>query len=216
MKLFNFYVNGHIHLGVLQDGTAHDATAGGYPAIPATMEHALNGTLSLQALETAAANGPVVDVETIHFAPAVTAPEKILCVGLNYAAHAKESHMELPKYPTLFSKFSNALLGHKEAIRLPETAEKYDYEAELVIVIGKEARQVSKEEAPGLPLWLYGRQRFFRPGPAAAHDPVDYGQELRRLCSLGTVYRTGPGNQRQSVTNTELRQRHAPSKLQYE
>ena len=83
MKLFNFYVNGHIHLGVLQDGTAHDATAGGYPAIPATMEHALNGTLSLQALETAAANGPVVDVETIHFAPAVTAPEKILCVGLN-------------------------------------------------------------------------------------------------------------------------------------
>ena len=148
MKLFNFYVNGHIHLGVLQDGTAHDATAGGYPAIPATMEHALNGTLSLQALETAAANGPVVDVETIHFAPAVTAPEKILCVGLNYAAHAKESHMELPKYPTLFSKFSNALLGHKEAIRLPETAEKYDYEAELVIVIGKEARQVSKEEAP--------------------------------------------------------------------
>lgn len=148
MKLFNFYVNGHIHLGVLQDGTAHDATAGGYPAIPATMEHALNETLSLQALETAAANGPVVDVETIHFAPAVTAPEKILCVGLNYAAHAKESHMELPKYPTLFSKFNNALLGHKEAIRLPETAEKYDYEAELVIVIGKEARQVSKEEAP--------------------------------------------------------------------
>ena len=114
MKLFNFYVNGHIHLGVLQDGTAHDATAGGYPAIPATMEHALNETLSLQALETAAANGPVVDVETIHFAPAVTAPEKILCVGLNYAAHAKESHMELPKYPTLFSKFSDAMLAQQK------------------------------------------------------------------------------------------------------
>lgn len=148
MKLFNFYQDKDIHLGVIdENGTARDASAGGYPAIPATMQNVIDGTYTLEAVQTAAANGPVVDVDTIRFAPAVLSPEKILCIGLNYAAHAKESKMALPQYPTLFSKFNNSLNAHKEPIFLPKTAYKYDYEVELVIVIDKAAYQVSKEDA---------------------------------------------------------------------
>lgn len=148
MKLFNFYKGTEIHLGVMdENGTARDATAGGYPAIPATMQSAIDGTYTLDAIRTAAGNGPVVDTDTIHFAPAVLSPEKILCIGLNYAAHAKESNLPIPEYPTLFSKFNNALNAHKEPIVLPKTASKYDYEVELVIIIGKAAYQVSKEDA---------------------------------------------------------------------
>lgn len=149
MKLFNFYTGTDIHLGViLNDGTATDATAGGYPALPLSMANVLDGTYTLDAVQTAAKNGPAVDVDNVRFAPAVLEPEKILCIGLNYAAHAKESHLPLPDYPTLFSKYGNALTGHKEPIKLPKTAFKYDYEVELVIVIGKEAYQITKAEAP--------------------------------------------------------------------
>ena len=77
----------------------------------------------------------------------VTKPEKIICVGLNYVDHAKESNMDIPTYPVLFSKFNNALAAHNQTISLPKDAQKFDYEAELVIVIGKEASKISKEEA---------------------------------------------------------------------
>lgn len=91
---------------------------------------------------------PRIDEEKIVYAPCVTHPEKILCVGLNYADHAAESNMELPTSPVLFSKFNNALAAHNQVISLPKDAKKVDYEAELVIVIGKEVKAISKEEAP--------------------------------------------------------------------
>ena len=89
MKLFNFYKGTENNLGVMYaNGTPREATAGGYPAIPATMQSAIDGTYTLDAIRTAAGNGPVVDTVTVRFAPAVLNPEKILCSGLNYAAHA--------------------------------------------------------------------------------------------------------------------------------
>lgn len=87
------------------------------------------------------------DEDDISFDSVVLNPEKIICVGLNYIPHAEEADMAIPESPVLFSKFNNALTGHKQTILLPETAKKYDYEAELVIVIGKEARNVPEEEA---------------------------------------------------------------------
>jgi len=85
--------------------------------------------------------------EEIHYAPVVTNPEKIVCVGLNYIDHAKESKMDIPTSPVIFSKFNNALSAHLDYIPIPEGAKQIDYEAELVVVIGKEAKNVSKEEA---------------------------------------------------------------------
>lgn len=81
------------------------------------------------------------------YGPCVPEPGKIICIGLNYKKHAEETNMPLPEYPILFSKFSNALAGHGEDIPLPGSTQKVDYEAELVIVIGRTARNVPEDEA---------------------------------------------------------------------
>jgi 2-keto-4-pentenoate hydratase/2-oxohepta-3-ene-1,7-dioic acid hydratase in catechol pathway len=79
--------------------------------------------------------------------PPVPAPEKIICIGLNYLDHAIETGAEPPAQPVVFSKFNTALVGHGDAIELPPISSEVDYEAELVVVIGKVARRVSVDSA---------------------------------------------------------------------
>jgi 2-keto-4-pentenoate hydratase/2-oxohepta-3-ene-1,7-dioic acid hydratase in catechol pathway len=74
-------------------------------------------------------------------------PQKVICVGLNYRDHAAESKMPIPKEPVLFSKFPSALVGHGEPIVVPKVSSKVDYEAELVIVIGKRGRHIPESGA---------------------------------------------------------------------
>jgi 2-keto-4-pentenoate hydratase/2-oxohepta-3-ene-1,7-dioic acid hydratase in catechol pathway len=82
------------------------------------------------------------------FGPAVPNPEKLLCVGLNYRQHAAETGMAIPPVPILFNKFNNALTGHGSKVKLPSKVDtQFDYEVELVIVIGKTARDVSEADA---------------------------------------------------------------------
>lgn len=85
--------------------------------------------------------------DKIVYAPCIAAPEKIICIGLNYKDHAGEVDMGLSRYPVMFNKFNNALAAHNEKIPLPKIAKEFDYEVELVIVMGKEAKEVSREEA---------------------------------------------------------------------
>lgn len=80
--------------------------------------------------------------------PPVPMPEKIFCIGLNYRDHAIETNSPIPTEPIVFSKFNTALIGHGQPIRLPEISHKVDYEAELVVVIGREAKNVSVADAP--------------------------------------------------------------------
>jgi 2-keto-4-pentenoate hydratase/2-oxohepta-3-ene-1,7-dioic acid hydratase in catechol pathway len=89
----------------------------------------------------------IISEDSLTYAPAITNPEKIICVGLNYIDHAKESKMEIPKSPVLFSKFNSALAGHLETIEIPADAKHIDYEAEMVIIIGKTAKNVTVEDA---------------------------------------------------------------------
>lgn len=94
-----------------------------------------------------AADGPEYAVAELDYAPLVTAPSKIICVGLNYKAHIAETRREPPTYPTLFAKFADSLIGaHDDLVRPPET-ESMDWEGELVIVIGSHVRRVSGPEA---------------------------------------------------------------------
>jgi 2-keto-4-pentenoate hydratase/2-oxohepta-3-ene-1,7-dioic acid hydratase in catechol pathway len=76
-------------------------------------------------------------------------PGKIICIGLNYRAHAAETHADIPAVPILFNKYDNALAAHQCTIRLPsrEIAYKFDYETELLIVIGRPARSVTAADA---------------------------------------------------------------------
>ena len=100
------------------------------------------------ALKSTATRAAFVSEADIEYGPVVTRPEKIVCVGLNYRRHAKEVNLPIPAQPVLFSKFNNALSAHKGAIKLPvEIATKFDYETELVIVIGRKAKNVPESEA---------------------------------------------------------------------
>lgn len=92
---------------------------------------------------------PVYTVEEseVNLGPAVTAPNKIICVGLNYRKHADETNSPYPKTPILFTKYNNTLTAHGRDIAVPKVTEKLDYEVELGIVIGKSAKYVDKENA---------------------------------------------------------------------
>ena len=81
-------------------------------------------------------------------APVVPTPEKIICVGLNYAKHIREMNREFPKHPTLFIKFADALTGPYDDVFIPEYGtKKLDYEGELAVVIGKRAHRISQQDA---------------------------------------------------------------------
>ncbi len=81
------------------------------------------------------------------FLPPINAPEKVICIGLNYLDHAIETGAEPPTEPVVFSKFASTLIGSGEEIVLPQLSTKVDYEAELVVVIGKTTRHVSPADA---------------------------------------------------------------------
>src|SRR5215472_1562235 len=85
----------------------------------------------------------------VTFGRLFTNPGKIVCIGLNYRAHAAETHLKLPSVPILFNKYNNALASHNCTITLPprEVSYKFDYETELLIVMGRSARNVSESEA---------------------------------------------------------------------
>jgi 2-keto-4-pentenoate hydratase/2-oxohepta-3-ene-1,7-dioic acid hydratase in catechol pathway len=82
------------------------------------------------------------------FGPAIPHPPKIICVGLNYRMHAAETGNPIPLVPMLFNKFENTLTGHRSKVKLPvKVDDKFDYEVELVIVIGRKAVDVPEAKA---------------------------------------------------------------------
>ena len=88
-----------------------------------------------------------VPVAEADFAPVVTRPGKVICVGLNYRAHILETGRELPEYPTLFAKFADTLLGPRDDLVLPSVSQRVDWEVELGVVIGRPVYRATPEEA---------------------------------------------------------------------
>jgi 2-keto-4-pentenoate hydratase/2-oxohepta-3-ene-1,7-dioic acid hydratase in catechol pathway len=90
----------------------------------------------------------LVSESRARFAPAVPRPGKIICVGLNYRQHAQETGNPIPPVPILFNKYNNALVGHRGKVRLPsKVSTQFDYEVELVVVMGRKARDVPENKA---------------------------------------------------------------------
>ena len=86
-------------------------------------------------------------LEEIKLLSPLTDPEKIICIGLNYHDHAKESNMAVPEVPVLFPKYTNCIIAHEEAVIIPEEVEQCDYEVEFAFVVGKTAKDVSEQDA---------------------------------------------------------------------
>jgi len=98
-------------------------------------------------LKTASTSNRVHSVENLHLGPPVPDPDKIICLGFNYRSHAEEADFEPPKFPMLFAKFRNALIGPTDSIVLTDLSKEIDYEGELAVVIGKQCKNVSIENA---------------------------------------------------------------------
>jgi acylpyruvate hydrolase len=92
-------------------------------------------------------SGAQHSLDDADFAPVVLDPGKIICVGVNYADHIAETGREPPDFPTLFAKFTDALVGAHDAIVLPSVSDMVDWEVELAVVIGRDARHVSPDRA---------------------------------------------------------------------
>jgi 2-keto-4-pentenoate hydratase/2-oxohepta-3-ene-1,7-dioic acid hydratase in catechol pathway len=102
---------------------------------------------AIRTLVEKAKSSELLQEETVEYGPCVLAPGKIICIGLNYRQHAAESGLAVPQTPVIFSKFNNSLAACGEDIPLATNAEQYDYEAELVAVIGKKVKFVPQENA---------------------------------------------------------------------
>lgn len=94
-----------------------------------------------------ALDGPIVDVKDNAWLPPVTRPGKILCVGLNYLEHTRESNFVQPSYPTLFPRFSTSLLGHNQPLVRPTGTDSLDYECEMAVILKKGGRHIPKAKA---------------------------------------------------------------------
>ena len=124
-------------------------------AAPLTLEELLKegNSSGLTKLITAAGSlkgrAALLNENDIQHGRLFTNPEKIICIGLNYKQHAKEVGMKEPTVPILFNKYNNSLAAHGATIKLPpkEVAYKFDYETELLVVMGKQARNVSEDSA---------------------------------------------------------------------
>lgn len=149
MKLTQFYKGNEIQLGIVTDRGIVDVTEEASRrdmAAPATMLEAIEGGEAAMNVLAQLAEGAESFAEG-EAAPVVTGGEKILCIGLNYRQHAKECNLPLPPAPVLFNKFSNALAADGDVVTLMPDYKEYDYEAELVAIIGKPCRNVTAEEA---------------------------------------------------------------------
>jgi len=162
MKLVTFIEDGDFRLGVatekgVVDVAAAAAALASFGEAPADVHAVIEGGQAaidaLSALVDAALSDANVAAQALRqedaltFGPCVTRPNKIICVGLNYRKHAEETNAPIPQYPILFNKFNNTLTGHGHDVPLPRVSNAVDYEAELVIVIGKTAKYVDRENA---------------------------------------------------------------------
>src|SRR6478672_7055834 len=158
LTLLTFRSQGELKLGVKTDkGILHVQHAAKLLNLhaPATMDDLLQQEdgPSLQALVATAEKSKMASAawlkeDGMEYGPLVSRPEKIVCVGLNYRHHAEEIGAPIPKQPVLFNKFNNTLNHHNGTVKLPvDGAKKFDYEVELVMVIGKQAHNVSEADA---------------------------------------------------------------------
>ncbi|MBK4738176.1 fumarylacetoacetate hydrolase family protein [Noviherbaspirillum pedocola] len=148
--------DGSESLGVVTDKGVIDVRAAAakyHIAAPMTLDELLQGGnadgLNAVVDKARSSGDALLDETKIQHAKMFAHPSKIMCVGLNYRQHAKEVGMKEPSVPVLFNKYDNTLTGHNSTIKLPakDIATKFDYETELLIVIGKQARNVSESEA---------------------------------------------------------------------
>lgn len=147
MKLIAFRRDGSDRLGVLMDDQVVDITAGGGPAsLDAVLAAGPDAFAALGAVADRCADRiSLTDIG--EWLPPVARPGKAIAIGLNYVDHAAEGNQEAPTYPVIFTRYPTSWVGHGEPLIQPKVSRAFDYEGELVVVIGKGGRYIPKAEA---------------------------------------------------------------------
>lgn len=142
MKLASYSYKNANHYGVVQEGRVYrlGSRIAEFLELRGTMLRLLPHAPNFAAL-------PSVPLEEVALLPPVPEPEKIICIGLNYRDHARESGVDIPNYPVFFAKYRNALAGPYDPILLPRVSTRVDYEAELAVVIGRRGRHILEKDA---------------------------------------------------------------------
>jgi len=140
MRLATLRIDGGTRAAVRVDDTfvlldAHDIAE--FLRVPGWEQRALNARASQDRRPAA----------TADFAPLVTTAGKIICCGLNYLDHVRETGRDLPRYPTLFGKFNDTLTGAYDEIGLPAVSDRVDWEAELAVIVGSTLNNATEEQA---------------------------------------------------------------------
>ncbi len=148
MQFVSFYLSDTPRLGVHTDAGVIDLAAA-QPQVAPDIVAALASGVDLHAAARAAiaSNAERLPLAGIRFAPVVPRPGKIICLGLNYFDHAKEGGREKPEYPWFFLRGATSLIAHGDAGLRPRVSERFDYEAELAVVIGRKARHLTQANA---------------------------------------------------------------------
>ncbi len=156
-------------------------------------------------------------VKDVQLRAPVPKPEKVMAIGLNYADHIKESGAQTPERQIWFAKLGNAVNGPYDPIQIPKASSAIDWEAELVFVIGKRCRHVTKEEAPGVIFGYAWRQRYQRARLAVPHGAMAGGKVLRHPCADRAVDRDVGRDRRSARARHPLpRQRRDQAELQHQ
>jgi 2-keto-4-pentenoate hydratase/2-oxohepta-3-ene-1,7-dioic acid hydratase in catechol pathway len=144
MKLLSFTADGKDLFGAVSgDGIVTLNDRVGHPTLRAALAAG-----AMDGMQKAASGAkPDRQLKDVKFLPAIPNPNKILCAGVNYRAHATETGRELPKQPSMFVRFTDTLVGHEGTMIRPVVSDNFDYEGELAVVIGRPGRHIKAERA---------------------------------------------------------------------
>jgi 2-keto-4-pentenoate hydratase/2-oxohepta-3-ene-1,7-dioic acid hydratase in catechol pathway len=152
MRLFSYQDSkGHDGVGALLKDSSDTFInlSGTDPLIPNRLQEIIQSQESLNRAAAAIQNSNAIKgkIDSITFKPPIEKPGKIVCMGLNYADHAKEGGNARPEYPSFFMRGPSSLTAHLSPILRPQVSDKLDYEAELAFVVGKQARHLTLDNA---------------------------------------------------------------------
>ena len=152
MRFLSFEANGQAGIGWVKDIHATDFVnlTLAAPELPRNLKDLICAPGGLAAADAAARKAPASAVQamaSVTMLPLIPNPGKIVCMGLNYADHAKEGGNARPEYPSFFLRGNSSMVGHNQPIVRPKASTQLDYEAELAVIIGKQARHLTAENA---------------------------------------------------------------------
>ncbi len=145
MRLISFLKNGSQHVGkMINETEALDVTLS-RPGIASLKD--LLETDTLSELQSITEGRNLEKISDLDLLPVIPNPSKVICVGINYVAHAAEAGRKVGDYPVIFQRYADTLVGHRQNLVCPVVSEEFDFEGELAVIIGKGGRHIRPEDA---------------------------------------------------------------------